>query len=78
MLPSLTIIAGVWLALIPATAVLVSLFYVTRSSVDSGHFAIQLFVLICCNQIGYMTGLAAREPWSRLSLWFSVRRTNQV
>jgi predicted membrane channel-forming protein YqfA (hemolysin III family) len=85
MLPFLTIIAGIWLgmrfsifALIPASAVLVSLFYVTSPTADAGPFAIQLFILLCCSQVGYMTGLAAREPCSRLSLWFTVRRTKQV
>ena len=65
-------------ALIPASAILVSLFYVTSPPADASHFAIQLFVLLCCNQVGYMTGLAAREPCTRISLWFSVRRTKQV
>jgi drug/metabolite transporter (DMT)-like permease len=85
MLPFLTTVLGIWMgmrfsifAVIPATVLLVALFFITTPSTGAGHLAIQLVVLLCCNQVGYMAGLAAREPLSRLSLWFSIRHSKQI
>lgn len=85
MLPFLTILAGIWvgmqfsvLAIIPASVVVIFAFCLTTPQAALAQIAIHVSLLLCCVQLGYMTGLAAREPYARFRVRINFRRPKQV